>query len=457
MELSLSIPATSKPRVVVIGGGFAGANTIKHIDNEVFQIVLFDKSNYNGFWPLLYQVATSGLQPDAIATPLRKEFRKKKDFHFRALEVESVDADNNLIITAIGTLSYDVLVIATGSQTNFYGNESFKKYTFGLKTVPDALNFRAQLMQVFERAEMTPDRTERLRMMNFILVGGGPTGVETSGALAELRRHVLPKDYPKMDFTEMNIYLLEGHDRVLAAMSPTSSVRAKRYLEQLGVIVKTSAVVESYDGTVLRLKSGEKFESYCVVWSAGVTGNMLKGMKPEWTEKGHYLVDDRCRVTGSNNIYAIGDIAVLKSKQWPRGLPGQAQPAIQMGTYVGRNLYALFLEQPVRPFKFFDKGSLATVGRNKALADLLGDRLHLGGRVAWYIWLFVHITGLMSFRNKMLVFTNWVWNYLNFDKGNRMIIRPFVREEGEKPIPPSGALPDPARRPVQAERLESVG
>jgi NADH dehydrogenase len=246
---------------VVIGGGFGGANAVKHLDNNVFQIVVFDKSNYNGFWPLLYQVATGGLQPDAIATPLRKEFRKKKDFHFRAIQVEGIDPENNLVITAVGSLKYDFLVIATGSQTNFYGNESFRKYTFGLKTIPDALNFRAQLLQVFERAEMIADKTERLRMLNFVLVGGGPTGVETAGALAELRRHVMPKDYPKLDFTEMKIHLLEGNERILAAMSPQASVKAKRYLEELGVVVKTSSTVDRYDGTTLHLKSGEKFES----------------------------------------------------------------------------------------------------------------------------------------------------------------------------------------------------
>lgn len=426
-ELSLSIPDTIKPRVVVIGGGFGGANTVKHLNDDIFQIVLFDKSNYNGFWPLLYQVATAGLQPDAIATPLRREFSKKKDFHFRAVEVAGIDPDKNLVLTAAGNLPYDYLVIATGSQTNFFGNELMKKYAFGMKSIPEALNIRAQVMQAFERADMTQDPLERKRLLTFILVGGGPTGVETAGALAELRKYILPKDYPHLDLKQMDIHLFEGNQRVLAAMSPTASRKAKAYLEKLDVDVRTSTVATSYDGLTLQLKTGETFESYCVIWSAGVTGNMLHGMKSEWTERGHYLTDANCLVTGSRNIYAIGDIALAKSDKWPKGYPGQAQPAIQQGTYIGRHLGAIYQNKPIKPFKFFDKGSRATVGRGKALADLAGN-LHFGGRFAWYIWLFVHISGLMSFRSKMLVFTNWLWNYFTYDKGNRLIIRPFVPE-----------------------------
>jgi NADH dehydrogenase len=428
-HLQLNIPDTTKPRVVVIGGGFGGANAIKYLNDQLFQIILFDKSNYNSFWPLLYQVATAGLQPDAIATPLRREFSNKKDFHFRALEVQRIDLDSKHIITDVGSLRYDYLVIATGSKSNFFGNEQIRKYSFGLKSIPDALNFRSQLMQAFERADMTQDPVERRRMLNFVMVGGGPTGVETSGAIAELKKHVLCKDYPHLDLSQMKIYLLEGNERLLATMSAHAGKKAKEYLEKLGVIVKTSTYVDKYDGTTVHLKSGEQIESYCVVWSAGVTGNMLEGMKPEWIERGHYLVDGHCQIIGSADIFAIGDISTLKSEKWPTGLPGQAQPAIQMGKYVGKYLNAVVEKKEVKPFKFFDKGALATVGRGKALADLLDNKLQFGGRFAWYIWLFVHISGLMSFRSKLLVFTNWMWNYFTFDKGNRLIIRPFVRPD----------------------------
>jgi NADH dehydrogenase len=252
--------------------------------------------------------------------------------------------------------------------------------------------------------------------------------VETSGAIAELRKHVLCKDYPHLDLSQMKIYLIESNERVLAAMSPSASVKAKAYLEKLGVIVMTSTYVDKYDGTTVHLRSGETIESYTVVWSAGVTGNMLEGMKPEWTERGHYIVDGYCRVIGATGIFAIGDISVQRSEKWPHGLPGQAQPAIQMGHFVGKYLNHVVRGKELRPFAFFDKGALATVGRGKALADLRGN-IRLGGRIAWYIWLFVHITGLMSFRSKLLVFTNWIWNYFTFDKGNRLIIRPFVRPD----------------------------
>jgi len=427
-ELRLNIPDTDKRRVVIIGGGFGGANALKVLDDRLFQTVLFDKSNYNSFWPLLYQVATAGLQPDAIATPLRREFSNKKDFHFRALEVVRVDPDEQVVVTDAGSIRYDYLIIATGSRSNFFGNEMIKKYSFGLKSIPDALNFRSQLMQAFERADMTRDPVERARLLTFVLVGGGPTGVETSGAIAELRKHVLCKDYPHLDLSQMKIYLIEGNERVLAAMSPSASVKAKAYLEKLGVIVMTSTYVDKYDGTTVHLKSGEKIESYSVVWSAGVTGNMLEGMKPEWAERGHYIVDGYCRVIGASGVFAIGDISVQRSEKWPQGLPGQAQPAIQMGHFVGKYLNAVSRGKDLRPFAFFDKGALATVGRGKALADLRGN-IRLGGRIAWYIWLFVHITGLMSFRSKLLVFTNWIWNYFTYDKGNRLIIRPFVRPD----------------------------
>ncbi|HEY0272417.1 MAG TPA: NAD(P)/FAD-dependent oxidoreductase [Chitinophaga sp.] len=426
-QLSLNIPNTAKPRVVVIGGGFGGVAAVKHLDSRLFQVVLFDKHNYNSFWPLLYQVATAGLQGEAIAGPLRREFNRKADFHFRPLKVQSVEVSTNTVHTLAGDLQYDYLVIANGSKSNYFGNQSMEQYAFGLKSIPDALNLRSQLIQAFERAEMTSDPEERARILTIVLVGAGPTGVETAGALAELRRYVLPKDYPHLDFSQMKIFLLDGLDRVLPPMSARASEKAHRYLEEMGVIIKTSALVDSYDGSVVKLKSGEEIQSYSVIWSAGVTGNILEGLPPEWVEKGRLLTDENCRVLGSRRIFAIGDVAAMKTKEYPKGHPGLAQPAMQMGKYLGKHMEALHLGQPVPPFKYFDKGSLATIGRGKAVADLPG-KLHFGGRIAWYIWLFVHISFLISFRNKLLVFANWVWNYFTFDKANRLIIRPYVRK-----------------------------
>ncbi len=425
--LSINIPDTGKPRVVIIGAGFGGLNTAEKLSSKDFQIVLLDKRNYHTFQPLLYQVATAGLQPDSIAAPLRNAFNHKKDFHFRMLRALSVNSDTNTISTIAGDLKYDYLVIANGMKTNFFGNEQIEKYALPLKSVPDALNLRSQIMQIMELANMTTDPLVREKIMTIVIAGAGPTGVEIAGALSELRKHVLPKDYPGLDFSEMKIYIIEGAGRILPPMSLKSSERAQRYLEKMGIILKPKALVESYDGQNVTLKGGEKIPTYTVIWSAGVKGDVMQGLKPEWAERGRLLTDEYCKVKGSNNIFAIGDIALMKTDKYPTGHPGVAQPAIQMGKYLGKHLIDFHNQKPVKPFKYFDKGSLATIGRGKAVADL-PHNLSFGGRPAWWIWLFIHISFLISFRNKILVMTNWIWNYFTYDKGNRLIIRPYIRK-----------------------------
>ncbi|PSL33400.1 NAD(P)/FAD-dependent oxidoreductase [Chitinophaga ginsengisoli] len=430
-QLTLNIPPTTKPRVVIVGAGFGGLNAAMTLPDDKFQVVLFDKHNYHTFQPLLYQVASAALQPDAIAGPLRNLFHNTKDFHFRMLRVLSVDPLTNTINTSAGTLQYDYLIISSGARTNYFGNENMQRFALPLKTIPDALNMRSHLMQIFEWASLNANPELKEHMLNIVLVGAGPTGVEMAGAFSELRKHVLPKDYPILDFSKMKIYLLEGLDRVLPPMHPKSSARAQRYLEKMGVIIKLNTMVQDYDGETITLKNGEQIKSFFVVWSAGVMGEVLAGIPKEWTERGRILTDPFCRAIGSKNIFAIGDIATMKLEDYPRGHPGVAQPAIQMGKYLGKNLFALHRDETVKPFKYFDKGSLATVGRGKAVADLPGD-IHLGGRLAWYIWLFVHVNFLVSFRNKLLVMTNWIWNLFTFDKGNRLIIRPYIRKGDEK-------------------------
>lgn len=430
-QLTLNIPPTTKPRVVIVGAGFGGLNAAKSLPDDKFQVVLFDKHNYHTFQPLLYQVASAALQPDAIAGPLRNLFHNTKDFHFRMLRVLSVDPLTNTINTSAGALQYDYLIISSGARTNYFGNENMQRFALPLKTIPDALNMRSHLMQIFEWASLNANPELKEHMLNIVLVGAGPTGVEMAGAFSELRKHVLPKDYPILDFSKMKIYLLEGLDRVLPPMHPKSSARAQRYLEKMGVIIKLNAMVQDYDGETITLKSGEQIKSFFVVWSAGVMGEVLAGIPKEWTERGRILTDPFCRAIGSTNIFAIGDIATMKLEDYPRGHPGVAQPAIQMGKYLGKNLFALHRAETIKPFRYFDKGSLATVGRAKAVADLPGD-IHLGGRLAWYIWLFVHVNFLVSFRNKLLVMTNWVWNLFTFDKGNRLIIRPYIRKGDER-------------------------
>lgn len=427
-NLSVNIPKSNKPRVVVVGGGFGGINTVKALNSDDFQIVLVDKHNYHTFQPLLYQVASAGLEPDAIAGPLRKALNKKKDFYFRMLRVTGINPEANTITTSAGEMDYDYLVISNGTKSNFFGNDQMQKLSLPLKTIPDGLNIRSHLMQLFEWANLVNDESLKEKMMTIVIVGGGPTGVETAGALAELRKYVLPKDYPQLDFNKMKIYLLEGLERVLPPMSQKASDSAKRNLEKMGVIIKTGTLVESYNGEIVTLKGGEQIKALTVLWTAGVAGDLIPGLKKEWAEKGRLLTDANCRIIGVDNIFAIGDIALMKTDKYPKGHPGVAQPAIQMGKYVGKNLKALHDKQPVKPFNYFDKGSLATIGRGKAVADLPGN-IHLTGRIAWWIWLFIHVTFLISFRNKMMVLVTWLWNYFTFDKGNRLIIRPYIRKD----------------------------
>ncbi|ARK11246.1 NAD(P)/FAD-dependent oxidoreductase [Fibrella sp. ES10-3-2-2] len=428
-KLSLNIPDTNKPRVVVIGGGFGGINLVKGLKNKGFQIVMFDKQNYHGFWPLLYQVATAGLEPDAIAEPLRKLFDEKyDDFHFRLVRVTGVNPATKTVSTLIGDIQYDHLVIASGSKSNYFGNDQIKNNSFPLKTIPDALNLRSQLLQSFEQASIIKDPETRQSLLNFVIVGGGPTGVELAGSLAEMRKHVLPNDYPGLDFSKMNIYLVEGVDRVLPPMSPESAAKTQGYLDELGVVTKTKTLVDSYDGNVVTFKSGEQIPTQTLIWAAGVAGATIDGMPADSVERGRYLVDEYSRVKGVDGIYAIGDIANMKSEKWPNGHPGVAQPAIQQGEHLAMNLTLMLRNGEIRPFEYFDKGSLAIIGRNRAVADL-SKSLHLSGFIAWMAWLFVHIWYLVGFRSKLVVLSNWMYRLFTYDRGTRLIIRPFVRKD----------------------------
>jgi NADH dehydrogenase len=430
-KLSLNIPVTTKPRVVVIGGGFGGVNLVKKLSSELFQIVLLDRQNYNGFWPLLYQVATAGLEPDSIAEPLRKMFDEDtEDFHFRLVRVTGITTATRTVHTLVGDLAYDYLVIATGTNANFFGNEQIKQFAFPLKQIPHALNLRSQLLQAFEQASMIEDETIRQSLLNIVIAGGGPTGVEMAGALAELRKHILPHDYPRVDASKMNIYLVEGLDRVLPPMSPEASAKTHRYLEQMGIIIKVNTLVESYDGETVRFKGGEEIRTHTLIWAAGVTGALIDGLPAGSVERGRLLVNEFNQVKGLDTVFAIGDIALMKVADYPRGHPGVAQPAIQQGQHLAKNLERLLGNQLMKPFKYFNKGDLAIIGRNRAVADLPG-KIHLGGFLAWITWLFVHIYYLIGFRNKLVVMSNWVYRFFTYERGNRLIIRPFVRK-GDK-------------------------
>lgn len=428
-KLSLNIPDTGKPRVVVIGGGFAGVNLVKNLSGKNFQVVLLDRQNYNGFWPLLYQVATAGLEPDSIAEPLRKMFGDGyEDFHFRLVRVTGFNPASRTITTLVGDLTYDYLVIATGTKSNYFGNEWIRQFAFPLKRMRHALELRSQILQAFEQANMVKDETIRQHLLNIVIAGGGPTGVELAGALAEMRKYILHRDYPGVDFGKMNIYLVEGLDRVLPLMSPQSSARTQQYLQKMGIVIKLNTRVESYNGEVVKFNDGGEIPAHTLIWAAGVTGVLIDGLPPNTIEAGRILVNPFNQVMGLSNVFAIGDIALMKLKEYPKGHPGVAQPAIQQGTHMARNLDRLFNNKSMKPFRYFDKGNLAIIGRSRAVADLPGN-LRISGFFAWMTWLLVHIYYSIGFRNKLVVISNWIYRFFTYQPGNRLIIRAFVRKD----------------------------
>ena len=423
----MNIPQTGKKRVVIIGGGFAGLHLAKNLNDRYFQIVMIDKNNYHTFQPLLYQVATAGLEPDSIAYPLRKLFKGSKDFYFRMAEVEQVDSANNRLHTTIGFVDYDYLVIATGTTTNFFGNKELERNAMTMKSVSEALDLRSLILQNFEKALLKSAVSEQDALISIAIVGAGPTGVELAGALAELKKHVLPHDYPDLNINRMQVYLIEMADRVLPPMSNVASTKALDYLKRLGVNVILEEAVENYTDHTVRLKSGKELNAAMMIWAAGVKGNLLNGMKEESVKYSRYEVDRHHLVKGEENIYAIGDIAYMETEEFPHGLPMLAPVANQSGDNLAKHLN--YKEEGrgkiVKEFEYFDKGVMATVGRNKAVADL--NKLKFGGLFAWLIWMFVHLLSLVGFRNRLITFFNWSYNYFNFDRGIRLIIRKFEK------------------------------
>ncbi|MEL6627710.1 MAG: NAD(P)/FAD-dependent oxidoreductase [Bacteroidota bacterium] len=426
------IPDSSFPRVLIIGGGFAGINLAQSLRNKPFQVVLVDKHNYHTFQPLLYQVATGGLEPDAIAYPLRKMFDRHKGLIFRIAEVNTIHPEKKCVTTNIGNIRYDYLVIAAGSQTNFFGNEGLSQLAQGMKSVPEALDLRSLILQNFEEAHQLEEETDIDRIMDFVVVGGGPTGVETAGALAELRKHILPKDYPELDFDMMDIHLIEAGPRILRSMSEKSSEDAFKALEKMGIHVHLETRVTSFDGSTIETNSDLEIKANTVIWAAGIKAVNFEGLEKAVIERGgRYKVDAFNQLEGYEDVFVIGDTAIsFEDPHFPDGHPQVAQTAIQMGKVLGKNLTRMQQGAEMRPFRYADKGSMATIGRNKAVLDL--GKLHLGGFIAWMGWMFVHILNLIGFRNKAVVFVNWVWNYFTYDKGNRLIIRPFKRKEWGK-------------------------
>jgi NADH:ubiquinone reductase (H+-translocating) len=427
---TLNIPDSPKPRVVIVGAGFGGINLIKKLDKEQYQVVLLDRYNYHTFQPLLYQVATAGLEPDSVAGPLRKIIKKQNDTYFRMLKVNAVEPKKNLVETSIGILSYDYLIIATGSRVNFFNNDNVAKHAFPVKQVTHALDLRSHILLQFEELECLYDEQTITRHLTYVVVGAGPTGVEICGALSELKRHVLPKDYPELNVDKMQIYLIEGLEQVLPTMSEESSKKAHHYLEKLGVNIQLNCLTESYDENIVKLSNNQEIATNTLIWAAGVRGNIIHGINNEGLRKGNIMVNEFNQVFDNyktkqihENMFAIGDVAFMKLKDYPKGHPGLAQVAIQQGKNVAANLNLLAQDKVMRPFIYKNKGVLATVGRNKAVADFPGH-LKLSGFIGWIIWMIVHLLFLVGFRNKTVVFANWVWNYFTYDRGIRIILRP---------------------------------
>ncbi len=428
---NIDVPEMNMPRVVIIGGGFGGLQLVKGLKNKDFQVVLLDRNNYHTFQPLLYQVATAGLEPDSIAFPIRKIFKKYKNFHFRLAEVERIDPELKKIYTNIGQLHFDYLVIATGSKTNFFGNDTLREFGMPLKTVTQALDLRSMMLQNFEKALLIPDLTERESTMNFVIVGGGPTGVELAGAMGELKKHVLPNDYPELDVRRMQIHLIEAGPKLLPGLSKDSSNKSVEYLKKLGVHVWLDTMVTNYNGQTVSTNVGKKLQAKNLVWSAGVMGNGIEGFSIDKIDRAGRINVNRCnQVEGYKDIFALGDVACMSEENYPKGHPMVAPVAMQQGELLAKNLVRLEAHKEAKPFTYIDKGSMATIGRNKAVVEIA--KMKWNGAFAWFIWMFVHLISLVGFRNKTIVLVNWLWNYFNYDRGIRLIIRPFKRNKKDE-------------------------
>lgn len=412
-----------KPRVVVIGGGFGGVEVVKALRKEKVQVVLFDKYNHHTFQPLLYQVATSGLETNSIVFPFRKLFGKQRDFFFRLADVKKVMPEENCIETSIGSIRYDYLVIATGGVTNYYGMKEVEDNASSMKNIVDATKLRNRIIRNLEYALLTEDNEVMNSLMDFVIVGGGPTGVELAGALSELKRNVFPKDYPELDMREMDIYLVQASNRLLDGMSEQASQKALQFLEQMGVKVLLNTAVKSYDGQEVTLSTGQKLSSRSLIWAAGIKGNPIQGLPPESIGKGNRILTDQySRVKGYNNIFAIGDVALMEGdEKFPQGHPQMAPPSQQQGRLVGKNIGNLIHKRNLKPFSYFDKGSMATVGRNKAVVDMRGG-IRFQGIFAWFVWMLVHLVSIIGFKNKVLTLLSWMISYLSYDRSNRLII-----------------------------------
>ncbi len=409
-----------RKKVVLIGGGFAGLHVAKALNKSEYDVLLIDKQNHHQFQPLYYQVASARLEPSNISFPFRKIFQKSRNVEIRLAEVTGIKPESNQVETSIGAYHYDYLIIASGCKTNFFGNAEIEKHALSMKTTEESIEIRNKILLNFEKL-ITAKAEERESLLNIVLVGAGPTGVELAGAFSEMKRNILPRDYPHMDFSGLKVFLLEGSKHTLNAMSDQAKIASRKYLEELGVIVKTETFVTNYDGKTAVLNTGETIPSQSVIWAAGVTGNVIPGLNPENIIRNRYKVDRYNKVLGTSNIYAIGDIAYMETPKYPNGHPQLANVAINQGKNLAHNLIKMLKGKEQVEYEYKDLGSMATVGKHKAVVDLPFWKFH--GYLAWFFWMFLHLMLILSVRNKLQIFFNWAWNYLAKDSSLRLILK----------------------------------